>query len=100
MSPKASGCWHYVATKLRSAMEVDSDRDWIVVEWCWFVHKTTHPTTSISSGAAAQIARGSRRDEAFMSADPLSTPASFRGLDQPFPDPFPCCLSQLNSSKK
>jgi hypothetical protein len=51
-------------------MEVDSDRDWTVVGWCWFGHKTAHPTTSILPHSRARSARRSRRNHAFMSADP------------------------------
>jgi hypothetical protein len=53
-------------------MEVDSDRDWTVVGWCWFGHKTAHPTTSILPHSRARSARRSRRNHAFMSADPNS----------------------------
>jgi hypothetical protein len=52
---------------------IPPDRDLIVLGCGWFGHKTAHPTTSILSGSAAQIARGSRRDQAFMSAHPNST---------------------------
>jgi hypothetical protein len=52
-------------------MEVDSDRDWTVVGWCWFGHKTAHPTTSILPHSRARSARRSRRNHAFMSADPF-----------------------------
>jgi hypothetical protein len=51
-------------------MEVDSDRDWTVVGWCWFGHKTAHPTTFILPTSRARSARRSRRNQAFMSADP------------------------------
>jgi hypothetical protein len=52
-------------------MEVDSDRDWIVVGCGWFGHKTAHPTTSILPASRARSARRSRRNQAFMSADPF-----------------------------
>jgi hypothetical protein len=65
-------------------MEVDSDRDWIVVGWCWFGHKTAHPTTSILPASRARFARRARRDQAFMSADPASAASVYiriiRGL--------------------
>ena len=54
-----------------SLMEVDSDRDWIVVGCGWFVHKAAHPTTSILPASRARSARRSRRNQAFMSADPF-----------------------------
>jgi hypothetical protein len=57
-----------------SLMEVDSDRDWIVVGWWWFGHKTAHPTTSILPASRARSARRSRRNQAFMSADSFFFP--------------------------
>ena len=57
-----------------SLMEVDSDRDWIVVGCGWFGHKTAHPTTSVLSASRCRYARRSRRNQAFMSSDPISLP--------------------------
>jgi hypothetical protein len=51
---------------------VDSDIDRAVVGCGWFVHKATHPTTSILSASRARSARRARQDHAFMSADPYA----------------------------
>jgi hypothetical protein len=54
-----------------SLMEVDSDRNWIVVRWSWFGHKTTYPTTLILYPSRARSARRTKQNQAFMSADPF-----------------------------
>jgi hypothetical protein len=54
-----------------SLVEVDSDRNRMVVGLRWFGHKTTHPTTSILWASRVRFARESRWDQAFMSADPF-----------------------------
>ncbi len=61
-----------------SLMEVDSDRDWTVVGCGWFGHKTAHPTISILPASRARYARRSRRNHAFMSADPADVVGCFK----------------------
>jgi hypothetical protein len=50
-------------------VEVDSNIDGTVVGWCWFGHKTAHPTTFILPHSRARFVRKHLWNQAFMSAD-------------------------------